>query len=181
MSAGFRILSGSRAGASEQFTKSVIAIGRHPLCDLRFDAQRDLDVSARHAEIRVVNDEYVLHDTASRNGTFVNGSRISGPTALKSGDVISLGELGPRLEFTPLQGQPLGQPVGQSSGQPPAPPARSGTTERIAAAVDERTRGLRRAVTALTIILVAALLGAWWLGQRGARTHAEDLLVLSRT
>jgi len=193
VSAQFRILSGSRAGESEQFTKSVIAIGRHPLCDLRFNAQRDLDVSARHAEIRVVNDQYVLHDTASRNGTFVNGSRIAGPTVLKPGDVISLGELGPRLEFTPLQGQPMGlplrgadaaegQPMGQPHGLPPAGAlGRPGTTERIAAAVDERTRGLRRAVTLLTAVLVAALLGAWWLGQRGARTHAEDLLVLSRT
>ena len=187
MSAQFRILSGSRAGEREQFTKSIIAIGRHPLCDLRFDAQRDLDVSARHAEIRVVNDQYVLHDTTSRNGTFVNGSRITGATILKPGDVISLGELGPRVEFTPLQGQPMGQPLlgadaakGQPMGQPHGPP-RPGTTERIAAAVDERTRGLRRAVTLLTAILVAALLGAWWLSQRGARTHAEDLLMLSRT
>ncbi|MGH7624032.1 MAG: S1 family peptidase, partial [Gemmatimonadaceae bacterium] len=68
----------------------------------------------------------------------------------------------------------MGQPHG-------LPPARPRTTERIAAAVDERTRGLRRAVTALTLILVAALLAAWWVGQRGARTHAEDLLMLSRT
>ena len=93
MSAGFRILSGSRAGASEQFTKSVIAIGRHPLCDLRFDAQRDLDVSARHAEIRVVNDEYVLHDTASRNGTFVNNKLIKETMSLKNGDLVQVGSL----------------------------------------------------------------------------------------
>jgi pSer/pThr/pTyr-binding forkhead associated (FHA) protein len=31
-----------------------------------------------------------LHDTASKNGTYVNGKRISGPTRLRSGDEIRM-------------------------------------------------------------------------------------------
>src|SRR5262249_52530832 len=31
-----------------------------------------------------------LHDTASKNGTFINGKRISGPTRLKNGDEIRM-------------------------------------------------------------------------------------------
>jgi len=51
----------------------------------------DLYVSRRHAAILVHHDNsFVLHDTASKNGTFLNGSRIPGPTALKPGDEIRI-------------------------------------------------------------------------------------------
>ena len=40
-----RIQSGSRAGQTQSFEKSVIAVGRHPLSDLRFDPNLDIDVS----------------------------------------------------------------------------------------------------------------------------------------
>jgi len=51
----------------------------------------DLYVSRRHAAILVHHDNsYMLHDTASKNGTYLNGSRIAGPTALKAGDEIRI-------------------------------------------------------------------------------------------
>ena len=97
MSVEFRVLTGSRAGQRERFTKSVIAIGRHPLCDFRFDPQQDLDVSTRHAEVRAVGDGYVLADIGSTNGTYVNGVRIAREQKLNSGDVVWFGEFGPRV------------------------------------------------------------------------------------
>ena len=54
-------------------------------------------VSGAHAELRHGGGEWRLADLASRNGTFVNGSRVDTPTLLHTGDVISLGETGPRL------------------------------------------------------------------------------------
>jgi pSer/pThr/pTyr-binding forkhead associated (FHA) protein len=51
----------------------------------------DLYISRRHCAILVHHDSScVLHDTASKNGTFLNGTKISGPTALKPGDEIRI-------------------------------------------------------------------------------------------
>ena len=97
MTLELRVLRGARAGQREQFAKSLITLGRNPLCDFRFDPQLDLDVSARHAEIEVVNQEYVLRDSNSTNGTFVNGSRIPGNWVLHDGDVLTFGAHGPQV------------------------------------------------------------------------------------
>jgi len=46
-------------------------------------------VSRRHCAILVHhNHACELHDTASKNGTFLNGTRLGGPTRLKPGDEI---------------------------------------------------------------------------------------------
>ena len=90
MAVEFRIIRGARAGARERFDKSIIAIGRHPINDLRFDAERDLDVSSRHAELRAVESKYVLVDLGSTNGTFVNGERITSEH-LQDGDRVTVG------------------------------------------------------------------------------------------
>lgn len=65
---------------------SVTNLGRKSNNHIIFD---DLRVSRNHAQIRQIFEEYVLFDTGSSGGTFVNGERISQCT-LKSGDVISL-------------------------------------------------------------------------------------------
>lgn len=46
-------------------------------------------ISSRHAEVRQDGDHYLLVD-CSRNGTFVNGERITEPRRLHTGDVIVL-------------------------------------------------------------------------------------------
>ena len=86
MKCEFRILTGGRAGHREGFDKAYIALGRHPLSDLSFDADKDLDVSSRHAAVLLAGDRYVLRDVGSRNGTFVNGRRITADHELASGD-----------------------------------------------------------------------------------------------
>jgi hypothetical protein len=48
-------------------------------------------VSRRHCAILVhMNTGCELHDTASKNGTYLNGVRLSGPTRLKPGDEIRM-------------------------------------------------------------------------------------------
>ena len=72
-----RILSGSRTGQRARFDKSLVSIGRHPLSDLRFDPDADLDVSTRHAELREEAGRWTVFDQQSTNGTLVNGERIA--------------------------------------------------------------------------------------------------------
>ncbi len=51
----------------------------------------DAYASRRHCAILFhVNEKCELHDTASKNGTYLNGQRLSGPAALKSGDEIRI-------------------------------------------------------------------------------------------
>lgn len=47
-------------------------------------------VSRYHAEVRREGDDYVVHDLGSKNGTLVNGQRITAPTALADGDEIQV-------------------------------------------------------------------------------------------
>ena len=71
-------LHGSRRGQRQEFPSGKrISIGRHPKCDVSFDAHRDLDASSRHAELRERDEAYVLTDVGSSNGTFVGGERVS--------------------------------------------------------------------------------------------------------
>ncbi len=72
-----RILSGARAGQIVKLEQPIIAIGRDASSDLRFDPQSDLDVSTNHAEVRRSGNGWMLYDRQSRNGTFVNGERVS--------------------------------------------------------------------------------------------------------
>src|SRR5262245_52592962 len=49
-------------------------------------------LSRHHAEIQQKESDYVLLDLGSKNGTLLNGERLSGEHRLRHGDVISLGE-----------------------------------------------------------------------------------------
>jgi len=58
-------------------------------------------VSRRHAKIQRENNEFILYDLESRNGTYVNGKRLSSkqPHTLTSGDVLEFGSRGVKLTF----------------------------------------------------------------------------------
>jgi len=208
VSVDFRVLTGSRAGHRERFTKSVIAIGRHPLCDFRFDPQQDLDVSTRHAEIRAVGGGYVLVDIGSTNGTYVNGVRIAREQRLASGDEISFGEFGPRVrvEIADESGKQRLEPLGGSAalgeaapndawgkgveGRAPdeaAPPATrnitTGPRPGIGASASAQQRDARRmllVVVALVAAVGVAAGGAYWLGHRTATAADAELLRLTK-
>lgn len=65
---------------------AVINIGRRVDNHLMIDDPR---VSRIHAQLRAINNRYVIFDLDSTGGTFVNGDRIN-KIALQPGDVISL-------------------------------------------------------------------------------------------
>ena len=185
-----RITSGARAGQRELFEKSVVAIGRHPLNDLRFDAEHDTDVSSKHAEIRVVGPRATLYDLNSTNGTFVNGQRVEGERALFDGDLIAFGGEGPKTEFRIVQSEaePAAPPLASAfpgAGPLAVPhatvPPRRDTGTRIAEAVEAQTSRLRTMMLVLLAVVVAGVGGAWWMAQRGsAEARAEIDALLKR-
>jgi S1-C subfamily serine protease len=189
--AQFKFLSGARAGQVEAFGKTYIGLGRHPLSDVRFDAERDLDVSSRHAAVIHKADGFVLQDLGSRNGTFVNGKRITADTPLQDGDVIGFGANGPALEFhavdresgdgpatTAAEGMAVRASTPRNVVRASAPQApRSSTAVRIAVEVARQTAQLRRTTKVLFAFLLLTAGAFGWLQWQAARSGREAQLV----
>jgi DNA-binding winged helix-turn-helix (wHTH) protein len=66
-----------------------VLIGRGPECAVRLPSR---DVSRVHARVRVGDDRVLLDDRDSKNGTWVNGARITEPRALEEGDEVVVGD-----------------------------------------------------------------------------------------
>src|SRR6185503_9874077 len=147
-----RILTGARAGQVEKFDQSVVVVGRHANTDLRFDPQGDLDVSGRHAEIRAAEGQYVIHDASKTNGTFVNGKKLAPSRVLESGDKIQFGAKGPEVEIV-FSRVSTGGPI------KPTPRGNANTEQRVALAVKEQTKGLKRLVIAAVVLAVIGGVG----------------------
>ena len=192
MRAQFKFLSGARAGQVETFQKAYLGLGRHPLSDVRFDAERDLDVSSRHAAIMNKAEGFFLQDLGSKNGTYVNGQRVESDRLLADGDVIGFGAKGPALEFHVVPGEGderatataaevaagrMSQPkqvVPAESGPPPtrSPAKRPRSTTAI---IEMATRQWRRTTKLLfgLLFLVVALAGfVLW---KGAHDRQADI------
>ena len=171
MTIGLRILTGSRAGAWERFDATVVTVGRHPESDLRFDPEAELDVSARHAELRFADAAWSVRDLRSTNGTFVNGEPVEGARRLATGDVVSLGTSGPRIEVH------TGDEAEIARAQH-APPPRRNTAERIAEAVHAETASLKRmfALALGAVVIIGAV--AFLLWRQRAETREHELVAL---
>jgi DNA-binding winged helix-turn-helix (wHTH) protein len=63
-------------------------VGRDPDAAIPIDAR---GVSRHHARILVSGDAATIEDLGSKNGTYVNGRRITAPARLSEGDEIGLG------------------------------------------------------------------------------------------
>lgn len=65
-------------------------VGRSPSADLNLEW--DSEVSSLHAQLEMAGDECtVVDDGLSRNGSFVNGERVSGRRHLRDGDTLRFG------------------------------------------------------------------------------------------
>jgi pSer/pThr/pTyr-binding forkhead associated (FHA) protein len=85
-----RIRRGPGAGTTIECERVRFSIGRSRANDIPLLG--DWRVSRRHCEILRQGWHWILVDVGSTNGTCVNGRRVSGPTVLRHGDVITLGE-----------------------------------------------------------------------------------------
>lgn len=86
-----KVISGPNTGAEFGLQKDhTYVIGKDPNgCDVIF---QDLSVSRQHAKIQVSSEEeLVLEDLESKNGTYLNGQKIDKPEAITSQDLVALG------------------------------------------------------------------------------------------
>jgi S1-C subfamily serine protease len=144
---------------------------------------------------------YVLQDLGSKNGTYVNGERLTADRLLADGDVIGFGAKGPALEFHVLQGEAgdatetaeaaagrLSQPrqVLAATVPPPTkrpPPPRAPQTPRpgqgakprsTTAIIEMATAPWRRTATVLVgmvVLVVGLALFVLWKGTRDRQTE----------
>jgi hypothetical protein len=128
--------SGSREGQSVEIDGARLTVGRVEDNDVQLE---DDLVSRRHAVIELEDSgQVVLRDLDSRNGTFVDGVRLSGPRVLTGGECLRFGSDELRVETIPT------------------PPAASSTDLRDRLA----QLGTRRAVLAsAAVAVVVAVIG----------------------
>ena len=79
------IIQGGEIGRKYELTETDSVLGRSPDCDVVIDAAA---VSRRHAIIEKNGGGYFLRDLGSRNGTYVNGTRVEERAPLHNGDRI---------------------------------------------------------------------------------------------
>lgn len=91
-------------------TSESVVIGRSRQCTVHLD---DPDVSRQHTMIRAEGDLYFVKDNGSRNGTLLNGRKISAEAEIKSGDVLTVGPFTlafhadeAAMEGSPEEGEP---------------------------------------------------------------------------
>ena len=70
--------------------RSPITIGRRPDNDIALPW--DSEVSRRHAHLLRTEKGWALVDDGSRNGSFLNGERVTGQLSLSDGDVFRFGD-----------------------------------------------------------------------------------------
>jgi pSer/pThr/pTyr-binding forkhead associated (FHA) protein len=88
--------------------RPMLTVGRQATLDVPLDW--DGEVSRVHAELHAVGDHWVVADDGlSRNGSYVNGERVSGRRRLRDGDVLRFGRTA--LLFR----QPLAVPADRST------------------------------------------------------------------
>jgi pSer/pThr/pTyr-binding forkhead associated (FHA) protein len=110
---------------------TVLVVTEGPLAGRRIDLDGELvigredagltiedeELSRRHAILRTLAEGVEIEDLGSRNGTFVNGQRIQGPTRLAGSDSLKLGRSVFAIELS-RSAETVASPV-----QAPTPPA----------------------------------------------------------
>jgi pSer/pThr/pTyr-binding forkhead associated (FHA) protein len=79
---------GGRAGEHFLLEQESTTVGRSPDCDIFLD---DGTVSRRHALVKRSNNQFVIEDQGSLNGTFLNRRRIESG-GLEDGDEVQIGK-----------------------------------------------------------------------------------------
>ena len=83
------VLQGLSPHASYDLLGEEIILGRDAECDISLE---DSKVSRDHAHIYVKDHIYILKDSGSTNGTFLNHTKVEDDTPLSSSDQIQLGD-----------------------------------------------------------------------------------------
>ena len=133
------------AGESQKIIVDQVELGRDSSCQVRFDEAFET-VSRRHAAIVKDGENWKIIPLSQTNSTIVNGQPIQGDRVLNSGDEIRLSSRGPLMGFIIPQGK---QSLVSSIGM----------TERLGLFRQQALRPYKRALWAMTIVLVLAIGG----------------------
>jgi ABC transport system ATP-binding/permease protein len=110
------VLEGAHAG--ERFeVERELSLGRGD-ADVLLD---DVEVSRRHAIVRLSDGALEISDANSANGTFVNDARISGTQRLAQGDLIRLGRTTFQVELPRLSAATVVAPADTKTVVAPPP------------------------------------------------------------
>jgi pSer/pThr/pTyr-binding forkhead associated (FHA) protein len=92
----------AEGAAERRFPKERVRIGRCRDNDVAIEGDK---LSRYHAELFIAGGKLRVKDLGSRNGTWVNGSRVAGEASVEPSDVLVLGEGGPaiRASVVPLE------------------------------------------------------------------------------
>lgn len=101
-----------------EWTQTALAVGRSRRCDVHIE---DRTASSRHCLLVNLGDGWMVCDSGSRNGTFVNGERVS-KRMLAPGDRIAFGHTTIDFEQPAPSGTPGIPASGTDNPQLPAPP-----------------------------------------------------------
>ena len=86
-----KLAEGEIAGSSDtdlQRRKTVV-IGRGPGCDV---VLKDVKASRKHCRLTRTAGSFQLEDLGSKNGTYVEGVKISAPVLLKANQAFKVGD-----------------------------------------------------------------------------------------
>ena len=94
-------------GGRATFGEGEYVLGRDPTLELCVDSS---SVSRRHARFLIGGGEAVLEDLGSKNGTFVNGKRLTEAVLLSDRDQLRVGSI--RVKFRIVSTQPSTETTG---------------------------------------------------------------------
>jgi pSer/pThr/pTyr-binding forkhead associated (FHA) protein len=116
------VLAGAKEGTQIPLKKDKFLIGRSTECTLRAGSSA---ISRRHCGIVRTNGDWLVRDLGSRNGTFLNDTKVETPTALSVGDELRVGPLHFRVEeYVPsAEGSKARLPAKPETEAKPAPAA----------------------------------------------------------
>ncbi len=115
-------------GSDIALDRSMVVVGRHPLCDVRLDSLR---ISRHHCCMTQDKDELVVRDLGSTNGIRINGERVE-RGRLRPGDELSIAHIRYRLENGAVQEMTLADPNGSLLNGMHSPAAvRSGPSPEV--------------------------------------------------
>ena len=124
-----------------------VSVGRLGSSDLLLDW--DDRVSRAHARFERSGEDWIVVDDGSRNGTFVNGERLSGRRRLRDGDTLRFGNTAVIFRWGGGDEQP------GVAREAPSPVDLSTTQRRVLAALYRPFRGGNMFATSATIQEIA--------------------------
>ncbi|MGD9401548.1 MAG: ATP-binding protein [bacterium] len=94
-------------------SQDTYILGRHDSCDIMLE---DKTISRKHARLEIKDDEAFVEDLGSRNGTYVNGQKVS-RKQVASGDSIVIGKFTITLEGLATSTEKQGGPGSSDGGR----------------------------------------------------------------